>query len=285
VGRVVAERNLFRLTLMVGAGGREQDLSWQDFSNLGQLSRDGRQVLFSELGDGAGAGSTAYLRPVEGGTPIRLGEGLARALSPDGQKALLQRDDGGDHLEVVPVGAGGAVRLPRGPLVSFSWARFVPGAPRIVMSANEAGKGERLHVQELAGGEPRPFTAEGVSVHGDAISPDGAVIAALQGDRAVLLPLDGGAPRELPGLPARHRPVGWTEDGRSLFVRAPGFLPVELLRYDLASRKLDPWRKLTPVDPAGVLGIGGVSLSRDGEVYVYEIFRLLSDLYVIENLR
>jgi hypothetical protein len=153
------------------------------------------------------------------------------------------------------------------------------------MVANEAGKPERLYLQDLGGGDHRPLSAEGVYVTGDALSPDGTLLAATLGGKPVLIPLDGGAPRDLPGLPPGHKAFAWTGDGRTLFVRGPGTPAVQLHRYDRATARLERWRLLEPLDPAGVLGIGRVSVARDGEVYVYESYRLLSDLYVIENLR
>jgi hypothetical protein len=285
-GRVIAERNSYRGSLTAGgAEGPERDISWLDFAELAQLSADGKQVLFSEHGDGAGAAITTYLRPVDGGPPLRLGDGLALALSPDGQRALLRIEEGGSHLGVVPVGPGRAAALPRGSLAGISWAAFTPDAARVVLLGNEPGQEHRLYLQDLAGGDPRPFTTEGVSVLGDALSPDGTLVAGRQGGKALLFPLDGGPARALPGLDAHHFPVGWTADGHTLFVRARRALPLAIDRYDLATGKVEPWRKLAPIDPAGVISIGQVRLARDGAVFVYESFRLLSDLYVIENLR
>jgi serine/threonine protein kinase len=286
-GRVVAERNTYRSTLMAGAAGspRERDLSWQDFSQLGQIARDGKQVLFSEEGDGAGTGIFAYLRPTDGGAPVRLGEGISLALSPDATQALLRADDKGAHLEIVPVGAGHARRLPGGPFAHITWAAFVPGAPRVVMCAKQGDGPPRLYVQDLGGGAPRPLPAEDVLVNDDGISPDGTLVAGVQGGKVVLVPLDGGPVRPLPGLDPGDRPVAFTGDGRALFVRKDRALSVSIQRYDLAAGQLSPWRTLEPPDPAGVLGIGRVSLARDGEAWVYEIYRLLSDLFVIENLR
>jgi len=284
-GRVVAERNSYRATLLVGAGATPvRDLSWQDFTQLAQLSRDGTKVLFSEEGEGNGSSATAYLRSMDGSAPVRLGAGSALALSPDGSQALLRVDEPGSHLDVVPVGPGRAQRLPTGSLDAIVWAAFVPGSEQIVMLASEAGKEARLYVQDRAEGPPRPLGEGRVKVTGDALSPDGHTLAGMREGKAVLVPLDGSAPREVAGLPAGRTPCGWTDDGLALFVRSYGDLSVTLERYELATGKLDPWRTLGPPDRTGALGLDSVRLARNGEVYAYESYRLLSDLYVIENL-
>jgi hypothetical protein len=293
-GRVVAERNSFRGTLMVhgglpggaaDAGAGERDLSWQDYSQLGQLSRDGTQMLFSEEGEGAGTGATAYLRSLDGAPPLRIGDGTALALSPDASRALLRTGPPSTHLELVPVGAGRADPLPAGPLVEMSWAAFLPDGRSVLIVAKEQGKEQRLYRQDLGGGEPRAISPEGVSVRGDALSPDGGSVAGKLGGKPVLFSVDGGAPREVDGLLADRLPIGWTSDAKVLFVRAPGAHPARIERFDLATHELVPWRSLAPPDAAGVLFAGSVRMARDGEVYVYESFSLLSDLYVIENLR
>ena len=286
-GRVLAERNSYRCTLLAGSSSaqeRERDVSWQDYSQLAQLSRDGKMVLFSEDGDGAGAFSTTYLRSLAGGLPLRLGEGRAMSLSADGTRALVRIDDGGAHLAVIPVGPGRSETLPRGRLVGIRWAAFA-GATRIAILGTEAGaKSDTLFVQDLSGGDPRPLALAGLRISGDAMSPDGRSLAARQNGKTVIVALEGGPARELRGLDD-HAPVGWTTDGASLFVRGGGGAAVQLSRYDLASGKLESVRRLGPTDPAGVLEIGRIGLARDGEVHVYESYRLLSDLYVIENLR
>jgi len=284
-GRVLAERNSFRSTLMVAMpeGGKERDLSWQDFSQLGQVSHDGKQILFSEEGDGAGAGSTVYLRSLDGGVPLRLADGLGLALSPDDKKALVRVGDEAVHLEIVPVGSGTAIRLPMGPLTAVSWASFVPGAERILMLGAEANQGSRFYLQDLPAGLPRALGADEVSPYAAALSPDGTVVAAVRNGKTVLIPLDAGAVRELSGLENRI-PIGFTSDGRTLFVRSKDPLPLKIDRFELASGKLETWRTLMPTDSAGLLSLGRVSLARDGEIVAYESHRLLSDLYVIENL-
>jgi hypothetical protein len=152
------------------------------------------------------------------------------------------------------------------------------------MLGHEADKPLRLFLQEM-GGEPRPLGPDGLRVTGDALSPDGSVVAATSNGKSILVPLDGSAVRELGGLGPSQAPLAWTSDGKSLFVANAPTVPLVIQRYELSSQKLEKWRSLEPPDPAGILELGRVSIARDGEVYVYESYRLLSDLYVIEHLR
>ena len=61
-------------------------------------------------------------------------------------------------------------------------------------------------------GEPKPISPEGIGIW--AVSPDGSAIAAQSPDATIrLYPIDGSAPREVPGLTESVTPVGWIADG------------------------------------------------------------------------
>jgi Tol biopolymer transport system component len=66
---------------------KERDLAWFEFATLGALSRDGRFLLFSDRGSGTGPPYPVqtYLRRTDGTPAVRLGEGQAVSLSPDGK--------------------------------------------------------------------------------------------------------------------------------------------------------------------------------------------------------
>ena len=67
----------------------ERDLTWLGLSELADLSSDGRRVLFTLHPEGAGEGGQTYIRQTDGTPGVRLGDGLALALSPDGNGRYL----------------------------------------------------------------------------------------------------------------------------------------------------------------------------------------------------
>jgi Tol biopolymer transport system component len=99
-GRLLVARSSWRREVVgVSAEAKEQDLSWLDYSYPADLSKDGRTLLFDEEGEGGGtwrAGRffyTAYMRSTDGSPAVRLGEGSAVAISPDGRWVVTQNQD------------------------------------------------------------------------------------------------------------------------------------------------------------------------------------------------
>jgi hypothetical protein len=86
---------------------KERDLSWFDWSLLGDLSEDGRMVLFSESGEAGGPGYSVFIRSTDGSPAVRLGEGMGFSLSPDGKRVLaLVHPTTDQQLVIHPTGPG-----------------------------------------------------------------------------------------------------------------------------------------------------------------------------------
>src|SRR5690606_10661164 len=97
-----------------------------------------------------GASSSTYLRGTDGAVAVRLGNGMAQALSGDGRWAIVQTAADGAHLDLVPTGAGDARRLER-PGLRLLGARWLADGQRVVARAQEGSAPARLHVLDVDG--------------------------------------------------------------------------------------------------------------------------------------
>jgi Tol biopolymer transport system component len=286
-GRVLLARDNTRRGLIgLPAGEKlERDLSWLDWSYPTDLSSDGKTLLFSEQGQGGGPNYSGYLRQTDGSPAVRLAEGSAWALSPDGRWILSTPGTTADEVVLLPTRAGEPKKL-RGARMNYVEANWCPDGKHFVFSGNEEGHGVRLFVRDLEGGKPVPISPEGTYGLAFSISPDSQMVAAVGPDqKGYLYPTGGGTPRPLPALSQGELPITWSSDGRSLFVYHPSEMPTKVYRLDLSTAQRTLWKELRPADPAGVEYIGPIFLTPDAKTYVYGYRRFLTDLYVVEGLR
>lgn len=147
----------------------------------------------------------------------------------------------------------------------------------------------RLYVCDLEGGEARAITPEGIFLpgyQGIPISPDGLSVAALMPDgRLGIFPAEGGPGRPIPEAPAASAPIGWTANGQFLLTARLDEVPAQVFRVDVRTGRSEPWRKLVPSDPAGVLGFPSIHVTPDGSAYAYSFLRILSELYAVDGLK
>jgi hypothetical protein len=219
---------------------------------------------------------------MDGSPPVRLGPGSARALSPDGKWVAVFTLKSPVHATLLPTGTGEARDLPAGSLAQFHFAEFTSNGKQLLLLANEAGRDMRLWIQDLAGGDPRPLTAEGrvgVPDH------DGANIAVYTTQGWELQATVPGAPvRKLSETLATDDMLRFTRDGRFLIGRTRDEQPARLFRIDVATGKRLPWKELGP--SADVTGrVGAVDITDDGSVYVYNHTDLLRTLYVATGVK
>ena len=202
-GRVVMTRDINRQEALGRSAGdqKERDLSWLDWTNSTDISADGKTFLFSEAGEGGGAGYSVYVRGMDGSPAVRLGEGSSQALSPDGKWALaITKVASEPQVVLYPTGAGETRTLPREGLLTQT-AHWLPDGKQILLTASEAGHGSRLYLRDLSGGKPRAISPEGYRSFPRTVSPDGKFVAARGPDqRLYLYPVAGGEPSPIPGL-------------------------------------------------------------------------------------
>jgi hypothetical protein len=111
-----------------------------------------------------------------------------------------------------------------------------------------------------------------------------ALVSSFEGGGAFLVPLEGGPERPLRGVERDEWVIGTLPGGGHVVaLRNEGLTAATLTRVDVDSGERVPWRRLTPGDAAGVLGIGPAVVGSDGDSYAYSFRRVLSDLRVVEG--
>jgi Tol biopolymer transport system component len=292
-GRVLLGNDSAHFGIMALAPGhvKERDLSLYDWSLVSDFSADGKTVVFSETGEGAGRRYGVYMRQTDGSPAVRLGDGAFSALSPDGKWVATITQGEPNQIFLLPTGAGEPRQLTHDSMehINVGW---LPDGKQVVFVGAEPGHPVRSYVLDVDTGKARAVTPEGVA--GIVASPEGTHLfctrrPALAGEsRAAtffLCPLDGGEPKPLTGFQPGDQMVRWSDDGRRVLVAATRALPAQLAWVEVTSGKRENWKQLTPNDPAGIEQLTSVRFSADSKAYVYSYYRLLSDLYVVEGLK
>ena len=271
---------------MAPGSKEEKELGWLGWSELRDISADGRKVLFEEEAEGGGPNYTVYLRDTDGTPPVRMGEGVGQAISPDGKWVVTQPAKKG-ALFVVPTGAGQAHQLTHDN-ITYGRAKFFPDGRRLLASGIEPGHSVRDYLIDIKTGDSKPLTPEGIV--GARMSPDGKLIAVIGTDNNWgVWPTDGSGFRPIPGLDGNYYISGWSPD--SAYVYAASSQPgsqtggVKVYRVNVATGKMDFWKSFGTNLPAGTLAISAPMLSNDGNGYAYVHIQVLSEAYVVKGLR
>ncbi|MGA7382269.1 MAG: protein kinase [Terriglobales bacterium] len=286
-GRLLLARDTWRRELIGVTVGeaKERDLSWFDYSYPAELSPDGKTLLFDEEGEGGGPKYSVYLRKVNDTEAVRLGDGQAISVSPDGKWAIASPPTAPAQLILLPTGAGEARALTHDS-TSHSWAKWLPDGRRFLFSGKEPGHAARIYRQDSVEAKPISISPEGVDPLVLVLSPDGQQVVGIGPDeKAYIYPVAGGEPRAVPGFEVGQQPIQWSEDGKVIYIYKPGELPARVYRLDVATGHKTLWKELMPSDPAGVSRIGPILLTMDGKSCVYGYHRILSDLYLVEGMK
>ena len=281
---------LARWDLQLGVRGtsptssQERELSVTDDSLLADLSGDGSAVLVYDR-DGL------FLRRTDGSPSLRVSDRFdGGRLSPDG-KWVLAISPADSHPMLIPVGAGEVRTLATRECHGVEW---FPDGKRILCEVTEPADKVHLFVLDLPSGKASEVplaedAATDLNILGP-LSPDGGFLAGVGRSADYwIVPLAGGASRRIAVSDVSAErdtlPVGWTMDGRRLFVTHLGQIPDTVQTFDLATGRIEPWKELTLEDRAGIIRIYPVRVAAGGRSWAYCYVRVLSNLYVVEGLK
>ena len=283
-GRWLASREEIRL----GVGARlagdtaDRDLSWLNQNWAPRLSRDGTRLLFS---DGTTGGNYGVVwRKTDDSPIVRLGDGNVLDWSPDETWALAQIFTP-PQLVLYPMGPGEPVRLERGPIAEYQIAIWFPDGKTLLVVGNEPQKPTRAYRQDISGGDPTPLLPEGVFPA--AISPDGQTILGKNREgKWAWYPVASAPPQPAQGLTADDNGVsvvGWSADGRQLFVHTGTEVPARIDRIDIKTGQRTLLKEMGPADLTGLATFDPLTVSRDGTRYAYRYRKVLSTLFVVSR--
>jgi eukaryotic-like serine/threonine-protein kinase len=288
-GRVLLAQEVRRRELWGRAVGasEDRDLTWMDNSSLNSASFDGNAVVIDESGEGGGADHGVYLRAMDGSEPVRLGSGHVFDLSADGKWVLTIAHPGTPRQQIVllPTGAGQPRELPTESL-TYVGGVFSPDGKKIIFDAMKPGEAQRIYIQDVGGGGPRPAFGQGLvpAVTPSYMSKDGRFVVLDPLGHSLLQSWNGGDPRPIQGLAPDEGVVGFADDGRVFAAKFSGS-HARLFRLDPATGRREAWREIGPADITGAWPIDGVCVTPDGSAYLYNFARRLSDLYLVEGLK
>src|SRR5260370_38909051 len=142
---------------------------------MGGVRQDGKNVVFSESGEGVGSNYSVFMRGMDGSSAVRLGSGEFPALSPDGKWVAAINLASPAQIELLPTGAG-QPRVVTNDSLEHTRVNWLPSGLGIVFFASEANHHARTYLMDLDTGQTRPVTPEGCLVL--LASPDGKFVLA-----------------------------------------------------------------------------------------------------------
>jgi eukaryotic-like serine/threonine-protein kinase len=279
-GRWLAVREDLSLGVRVqvpGADG-ERDLSWLGSTGARDLSADHQWLLMVDVGARAGPNYGVVLRKTDGSQAIRLGEGSAQRLSPDGRwaAAIIATPP---QVVLYPTGPGETVRLANVGFDGFASVEWFPDGRHLLMCGSRDGRAPRCYQQDLAGSSPVTLTDEGVLAR---LAPDGrTLLLTLPDGTFQLTTMDGGAARAVPGLTAGDRQIGWSADSRAIFVQRSLAAPARIERLDLATGERTVARQLVNEGTETVSAVAVVAWLDEGRAYACNVTSVPSTMFVV----
>jgi eukaryotic-like serine/threonine-protein kinase len=288
-GQVLLGTGSSSLNILGAAAGEntERDLSCQDSGMVRAISDDGSMIVANITGESGGTKGAMYLRKMDGSAPVRIADGHAFFLSPDGQTISGFEPDpkGNKRFLLFPTGTGEPTETRAPGLDMTIVAGWLDGERRYLIEgvAHNSNR-DRCYVWDAAKGTIRPLCPEQENEPEMFLSPDRKLVLVRSwGVGTTLYPIDGGPPQPVLGINARDDIIGWRRDNRSVYIRPSRddlrSMPVSIL--ELATGKRTPWKEIRPSQP--VLEVHNLRISPDG-AYAYNYVLGESDLYVARGL-
>ena len=281
---IVAEDMRSEISGIDPATGKERKgLQWFNGSGLADVAPDGKAVLYEEWGGPAGTLYLAVYRKLDGSPPTALGEGTTPRFSPDGLTAAAPVLSRPPKVALHPIGTGESRRFAVGDLASLRDVAWFPDGKHLMLVGSAESEPLRTYEMDLDGGKPQPVGPS--DFRGISVAKDGMRIVGIKASgEAVIFDTSTQKLQAIPGIGPGESVQGWTDDGQALLLTASTPWEAQIYRVEVGSGKRNLLQKFELEDKAGSsLNIRALYKERS-KTYVYNVRRILSNLYVVEGL-
>jgi len=251
--------------------------------SIAGISDNGSLMALSYVGVAAGTDYLTYVVNTDTREAIRLGDGAASGISPDGKWIFSIFPSTPGKMVLYPTGPGEtrsfSLGVIRNASVFCSWTR---DSSKIVFTGSDGGLPPRGYLLDIGTGKWGPITPEGTT--GVMVEPNGKyVIAKTEQGGFELFSLGEGEPQPAKGISSIDEPVQWDTSSTHVYVWDRRF-PAHVALVNPWTGERKPWLETMPPDASGVL-YGNFFITPDGKTYAYRFRRVLTTLFLGDDLK
>jgi DNA-binding beta-propeller fold protein YncE len=116
-----------------------------------------------------------------------------------------------------------------------------------------------------------------------AVSPNGLRIAGVTArDTGMAFDLANHSTRQI-SLPTNAFPIAWSVDSKDLYAIEHRESVYRIVKTNLQTGKIQPWKRLAVSDQAGIIGVAGIAVAPATGAYAYSTSSNLSRLYLVDG--
>jgi serine/threonine protein kinase/Tol biopolymer transport system component len=246
------------------------------------IADNGKSAALVYSGTAGGQDYKTYLTTQDSSEPILLGDGDPTGISPDGKWILSILPSDPSKIVLYPTEEGESRRFDISPVrMTTGVTSWSQDSRKVVFTGTEPGQPPRVFLLDPASGVVRAIMQ--VQTSDPLLTPDGETLLFKDNEmRYALYPMQGGRTEPAKGISANEVPLKWNTTGRSVYVW-DRTLPAKIYLLDPKTGKREFWMEITPEEPSGLL-YGHIYISPDGQSYAYHFRKILTNLYVAQNL-
>jgi serine/threonine protein kinase len=250
---------------------------------LGGISDNGSLMALSYVGVASGTDYLTYVANTDTHEVIRLGDGSASGISPDGKWVVSFFPSTPGKMALYPTGPGETRIFNLGGIRDVSvFCSWTHDSSKVVFAGTDAGQPPRGYVLDVATGKWGPITPEGTTEV--VVAPNGQYAIGRSEQRGFeLFPLGGGQSQSAKGIANTEDVVQWDASSTRVYVWDRRF-PAHIALVNPWTGERKPWLETMPPDSSGVL-YGNFFITPDGKTYAYRFRRVLTALFLGEGLQ